>query len=129
MEPSACGEQLSRAVAPLVLPFHALLSSPVLPLPPKHAGVLMSIVASLCVYVCTQGTREVAVSSAGSPAGGAGDGSGAAADSDGAAVAPAPAPTPEAVGVELGSYLLAHGAEELLGGVKGARRPITYGQS
>jgi hypothetical protein len=39
------------------------------------------------------------------------------------------ATTPEAVGVELGEWLLAHGAEELLGGVKGARRPITYGES
>ncbi len=74
----------------------------------------------VCCATRLQGARSVPVASA--PAASGGDAS-AGADSGSSAT------TPEAVGVELGEWLLAHGAEELLGGVKGARRPITYGES
>ena len=67
-----------------------------------------------------QGARSVPVASAPAASGG---GASAGGDSGSSAT------TPEAVGVELGEWLLAHGAEELLGGVKGARRPITYGET
>jgi hypothetical protein len=79
-------------------------------------------VRSPLVFCATplQGARSVPVASAPAASGG---GTSAGGDSGSSAT------TPEAVGVELGEWLLAHGAEELLGGVKGARRPITYGES
>jgi hypothetical protein len=78
----------------------------------------------LCV--CAQGHRKVLVDvNARLPAVmGEGSGAGDASKPDSAPLGP----TPEEVGLELAEQLLADGADVLLG-VKGASRPITYGES